>query len=67
MSRITITKLERPEHHGDWHDPLIKWAVRGPGNECQKFSTKKEAASYARQRRCVDTQAEAIHCYLIHG
>jgi hypothetical protein len=64
---IIIEKLPHPERHGDWHDPLIKWAVRGPGAEVQKFSTLKEANSYSVCRRHAASQSEAIHCYLIHG
>lgn len=30
---ITLEKLERPEHWGDWHDKPLRWAVRGPGAE----------------------------------
>lgn len=48
---ITITKLERPEHHGDWHDKPTRWAVHGPGTELQKFSTKAEAMLWKRIRK----------------
>src|SRR3954469_16058189 len=40
---VTVEKLEKVEHHGDWHDKPTRYAVRGPGQECQKFSTKKDA------------------------
>ena len=49
--RVSVAKLERPEHAGDWHDPLIRWGVYGPGSELQKFSTKKSATLYAKLRR----------------
>ena len=63
-TRIIIEKLERPEHHGDWHDPLIRWGVYGPGNECQKFATKKSATLYARTRRQLASQIAAIHTFI---
>ena len=63
-ARITITKLERPEHHGDWHDPLIRWGVYGPGSECQKFSTKKSATLYAKTRRQLASQMAAIRAFI---
>lgn len=43
---ITVNKMERSEHCGDWHDKPLKWIVNGPNAERQKFSTKKEALSY---------------------
>jgi hypothetical protein len=44
MNEITITKLERFDYsQGDWHDAPLRYSVNGPGNECQKFSTKKNA------------------------
>ena len=67
VAHVAVLKLNRPEHAGDWHDPLIRWGVYGPGTECQKFSTKREAQRYASTRRHADTQGEAIHIYLIHG
>jgi hypothetical protein len=67
MNKVTITKLEHAEHWGDWHDPLIRWSVNGPGTECQKFCTKREAQRYATTRRHSDSQADAINVWLIHG
>jgi len=60
---ITIEKLERPEHWGDWHDKPLRWAVRGPGPECQKFSTRKEAGKYAAHRRRSTDAFSAIRNY----
>lgn len=47
--KLTITRLERPEHCGDWHDKPLRWVVTGA--EIQKFSTKKDAMLWARSRR----------------
>lgn len=57
---ITIKKLEQPIHDGDWHDKPFKWAVTGPGQEYQIFSTKTYALAYASIRRKVDTKNEAF-------
>ena len=61
---ISITKLERPEHHGDWHDKPVKWAAVGPGPELQKFSTKKEAQLWASIRRKSANFKEASMVYM---
>ena len=55
---ITITKLNHPEHWGDWHDKPVKWIVSGPLEETQKFATKQQAALYARNRRALLPQPE---------
>jgi hypothetical protein len=47
--KFLITKLDHPEHCGDWHDRPLKWKVSGP--EVQKFSTKKEAQTWVKIRR----------------
>ena len=53
--KIVITKLDRPEHYGDWHDKPLKWLVKVSfdigDTETQKFTTKKEAKLYASIRR----------------
>lgn len=64
---VRIEKLDRPEHHGDWHDKPLRYAVMGPGVECQKFSTKKEAKTYATDRRRSSTQAEAFQKWQSRG
>lgn len=60
---VTVSKLARPEHCGDWHDKPLKWAVSGPRSECQKFSTKRDALQYARIRRRFVDQLDAINAY----
>lgn len=55
---ITIEAI-KPEAWGDWHDKPLRYAVKGPGAEVQKFSTKKDALKYASIRRKAATQAEA--------
>jgi hypothetical protein len=64
MQVITIEKLERPEHGGDWHDKPIRWIVKGPSDEAQKFSTKKDATLYAKIRRASNSFREASHKYI---
>jgi len=64
MNTITITKLDRPEHSGDWHDKPLKWIVSGPSAETQKFSTKSDASNYASRRRRSGTQLEAINAFV---
>lgn len=55
---ITIEAIA-PEASGDWHDKPSRYAVKGPGAEVQKFSTKKDAQKYASLRRKAATQTEA--------
>lgn len=50
-TEVTIAPLDRPEYSGDWHDKPSRYAVNGPGTECQKFSTKRDAQKYASIRR----------------
>ena len=64
MNRVTVTKLERPEYAGDWHDKPLKWAAVGPGNEVQKFSTRRHAEKYASFRRRSFTESDAQTAYL---
>jgi hypothetical protein len=54
----TVTKLDRPEHAGDWHDKPLRYRVDGLP-EIQKFSTKKRAHAWARIRRKCATFNEA--------
>ena len=58
---ITITKMERPERSGDWHDKPLRYKVCGPDNEVQKFSIKKDALAYRADRRRSTNQAEACN------
>jgi hypothetical protein len=64
MNEILIKRLPTIEHHGDWHDRPIRWSVVGPGNELQKFSTRKEAEEYRRVRLRSATFAEAVKNYV---
>ena len=61
--KIIIEKLAHWERSGDWHDRPLRWRVVGPGNEVQKFSTKKEAALYRTIRRNSTEQKIAIRAY----
>ena len=60
---ITITKLERPQYHGDWHDKPCRWSVNGPRSECKVFSCKKDALRYKSIRVRHTDQLEAINAY----
>lgn len=60
---IIITKLVAPEHHGDWHDKPLRYAVFGPGTEVQKFCTKKDAELYRRIRRRSASLADASRAF----
>jgi hypothetical protein len=64
MQAIRIEKLATAVPAGDWHDPLLRWIVEGPGNEAQLFSTKKEAILYAQIRQHAGSQLEAINSYV---
>jgi hypothetical protein len=64
QATIQIERLETPEHAGDWHDKPLRWIVKGPREEAQKFSTAKDASVYARIRRHSATQAEAINSFV---
>lgn len=48
---VVVVALPAPIRSGDWHDKPLKWEVIGPGNEVQRFSTKKWALRYASIRR----------------
>jgi hypothetical protein len=63
--KIEISKMERSEHQGDWHDKPLRWLVAGPESETQKFSTKKDAEKYLRLRRRSSDQGAAIRNYCL--
>jgi hypothetical protein len=50
MSKISIEKLPRPEHYGDWHDKPLKWqvVVADKPEFRQKFSTVRDCRIYSR-------------------
>ena len=64
MQAFRIEKLETPEHDGDWHDKPLRWIVLGPREEAQKFTTKKDAALWARIRRSSASFNEATNRYV---
>jgi hypothetical protein len=64
MNKVTVSKLATPYKAGDWHDPALKWTVRGPGTDRQDFCTKKDALKYATIRRHSASQAEAGNKYV---
>ena len=64
-SKVTVERLSRTEHQGDWHDKPLKWKAVGPGNEVQKFSTQKEATSYAKIRRQTKDFATALLAFIV--
>lgn len=57
--KITIERLATPIQSGDWHDPALKWAVNGPGDERQLFSTRAWARQYRDIRRVSPDSATA--------
>lgn len=59
-----VSCLLRPYRDGDWHDPLTRYSVQGPGNEVQEFSTLKDANKYASIRRRAKDQREAGNLYV---
>lgn len=62
-ANIIVSRLPQPEHAGDWHDKPLRWSVDGPREECQKFSTRKDAEAYARIRRRSSDQLDAINAF----
>lgn len=58
VHKVTISAIPW-EYVGDWHDRPLRWEVRGPNGELQKFSTKKWAEKYAALRRSSVTEHEA--------
>ncbi len=64
MEKLLIEPLPSPEHAGDWHDAPLKWIVRGPGAEVQKFSRKVDAALYRRLRRAAPDFNSACNAFV---
>lgn len=64
QATIRIDRLPIPVQEGDWHDKPLRWIVRGPGSETQKFSSKKDATLYKRIRSRALTQTEAINKFV---
>jgi len=58
---IRLVKLEKPP--GGWPNKRpLKWAVKGPGEEIQKFTCRKDALCYRALRgRAVDQRAALIN------
>lgn len=63
-TEISISKLDHPQHYGDWHDKPLRYQVSGPRSECQLFATKKNALAYASIRRKSPDQLLAINAYI---
>lgn len=61
--KITVARLEREIHEGDWHDAPSRWNVTGPGTEVQRFSRKVDALAYARVRRASPDFYAAVRAY----
>lgn len=61
--RSVIGKLAHNVLAGDWHDKPLRWEVR-TGSERQLFSTRRDAALYARCRRMAGTESGAISLFL---
>ena len=57
--QITIEQMPSLEYAGDWHDKPLKWIVKGPNAEVQKFSTKRDATLYRRCRKASKDMHEA--------
>jgi len=62
--KLAITKLNSPEHYGDWHDKPLRWQVSGPESELQKFSTKRDALLYRKIRRKAGSFTEATALFV---
>lgn len=61
-ANITIERLPRPEHQGDWHDKPLRWIATVKGS-VQKFSTKREAITWARCRNLCANDNEAFNMW----
>lgn len=61
--KISIERLDTPIASGDWHDPDLRWSVRGPMDEVQNFCTRDDARRYAKIRRNCSSQIEATKLY----
>ena len=57
---IVAEKLDSPIHAGDWHDPALRWVVKGPNDEKQHFTTKRDANLYKKCRVNSENQSNAI-------
>ena len=55
LAMMIIEKLPHAVHAGDWHDKPLKWQVKGPGAELQRFSTLKDAKLWRKSRRMAGT------------
>ena len=68
MRKLTVRKLERPEHSGDWHDKPLRWIA-----ECvdkvftQKFSTRKDAELWASVARRAFDYRDAFGMWMEKG
>lgn len=61
----TVTKLDREEHVGDWHDKPMRYVVTGvTAHMVQKFSTKKGAELWARITKKTSDWREASNLYI---
>jgi hypothetical protein len=40
---VKVSRMDKPQASGDWHDKPLRWIVTGPDSEVQKFATKKDA------------------------
>ncbi len=56
---VRVSRMDKPQASGDWHDKPVRWQVSGPGSEVQKFSSRKDARLYASIRRRAASQKEA--------
>ena len=61
---IVIERLETPVVSDDWHDPDLKWRVKGPGEEVQLFATRAWARDYRRARMTSVDQQSATKAFL---
>ncbi len=61
---MRIERLPAPEYSGDWHDPPLRWAVIGPGEERQHFRNRANARLWKKLRSQCETleQAFALFC-----
>ena len=59
--QFTVERLPRPEHYGDWHDKPCRWVAKCESDPCftQKFSTKKNAITWARIAKTAATFNDA--------
>lgn len=70
--KITIAKLERPVHCGDWHDGPMRWVVscdpalpaEPASRSKQLFRTKSDARLFARLWRKNKDLSAAIRAFV---